>query len=57
MNFLKNLFVFLLMLGICAPTYAAVGDIGPDSCGVYNDGDKKDGDKKEGEEEEEPDCE
>jgi len=60
MNLLKNLFVFLLMLGIYNPSYAAVSDFGNISCGVFNDengsgSDKKDEDKKGTEEE--PDCE
>ncbi|NOQ70279.1 MAG: hypothetical protein GQ573_09240 [Gammaproteobacteria bacterium] len=60
MKLLKNLFVFLLLPGFYAPSYAAVSDVELVSCGVFNDengdaGDKKEGGKKG--EEEEPDCE
>jgi len=61
MKQLKNLFVLLLLAGFYLPSYAAVTDVEPISCGVFNDengngGDKKEGDKDK-EEEEEPDCE
>ena len=56
MYLLIKLIPLLLLIGICAPSYAAVNNVEPGSCVVYND---SDGDKKtEGEEEEEePDCE
>ena len=55
MAFLKNIMVLLLMLGVSAPTYAAVFDVDRSSCVVSNDKKTDDGEKKE--EEEEPDCE
>lgn len=60
MKSLKNLFVLLIMLGIFTPAYAAIGDFGSATCGIFNEDKGKEGDKKEGgeaEEEEEPDCE
>ena len=59
MKLMKNLFVFLIMLGIYTPSYAAITDFGSANCAVFNEDKGKEGDKKEGEEEEEeePDCE
>jgi hypothetical protein len=57
MKLMKNLFVFLIMLGIYTPSYAVLTDLGSANCAVFNEDNGKDGDKKEGEEEEEPDCE
>lgn len=57
MNLLNKLMALLLLIGLYAPSYAAVNDVDLMTCSVYSD-DKKEGDKKEGErEEEEPDCE
>ncbi len=62
MNLLIKIIPLLLLIGICAPSYAAVNDVEIITCAVYNEseegGDKKeDGDKETEEEEEEPDCE
>ena len=57
MYLLIKLIPLLLLIGICVPSYAAVNNVEPGSCVVYNDS-EGDGDKKtEEEEEEEPDCE
>ncbi len=65
MNLLIKLIPLLLLIGVCAPSYAAVNDVELISCAVYNESEEEsegDGDKKteggeKGEEEEEPDCE
>lgn len=58
MKSMKNLFVLLLVLGLYTPSYAAPGDFGVTTCGIFNEDNGNDGDKEEGgEEEEEPDCE
>lgn len=58
MNLLIKLIPLLLLIGFCAPSYAAVNDVEFNACAVYSaeDGDTK---TEEGdtEEEEEPDCE
>ncbi len=52
MNLLKTLIIFLFLIGINAPSYAAVDDVELATCGFYSDSEDK------GEEgEEEPDCE
>ncbi len=60
MNLLNKLIALLLLIGLYAPSYAAVNDVDLVTCSVYSD-DKKEGDKKGGKEggkeEEEPDCE
>lgn len=64
MNLLNKIVVLLLLVGFCAPSFAAVDGFEPVFCGVFADidkegdkkGDKKEGDKKT-EEEKEPDCE
>lgn len=61
MNLLIKLISFLLLIGIYAPSYAAVNDVEFISCVMYNEAedDKKteDGKGDEETEEEEPDCE
>ena len=57
MNLLKNILALFLLLGLYAPSYAAVNDIKSTSCAVFNEEGGKDGEKKEDDEEEEPDCE
>ena len=60
MNLINKLIALLLLIGLYAPSYAAVNDVDLVTCSVYSD-DKKEGDKKGGKEggkeEEEPDCE
>ena len=61
MKLLIKLISLLLLMAICAPSYAAVNGLESASCFVSNDNDEK-GDKKteEGDKkttEEEPDCE
>jgi len=59
MNLLIKIIPLLLLIGICAPSYAAVNDVEIITCAVYNESEDG-GDKKEDgeeEEEEEPDCE
>jgi len=58
MNALKKLFVFLLLAGFCATSYAAVSDIELSSCSVFSEGEANEGeaggDTKV--EDEEPEC-
>ena len=63
MNLLKIILIQLLLIGFCAPSYAAIDDVEPVSGSGVSDkeetGDKK-SDKEKGDknsEEEEPDCE
>jgi len=59
MNLLIKIIPLLLLIGICAPSYAAVNDVEFISCATYNESDEAGDKKEEGEEEEEeePDCE
>jgi len=59
MNLLKNISIFLLLVGFYSPAFAAVDGFEPAACSAYSeaDGDDKKGGEKDGEEEEEPDCE
>jgi len=60
MNQLNKLITLLLLLGVYAPSYAAVSSIDLGNCSVYSDDDKEDegkDNKEDGKEEEEPDCE
>ena len=57
MKLLIKLIPFLLLIGICGPSYAAVNDVEFISCATYSESDEAGDKKEEGEEEEEPDCE
>lgn len=66
MNLLIKLMPLLLLLGICAPSYAAVSGVESISCTVYSaseeNGEEKAGDDKKTDEDKktgdvEPDCE
>jgi hypothetical protein len=60
MNLLIKLIPLLLLIGVCAPSYASVNDVELIACAVYSDSEDGGDEKKEGDtktEEEEPDCE
>lgn len=60
MNLLIKITPLLLLIGICAPSYAAVNDVEIITCAVYNESEEGEDEKEDGDketEEEEPDCE
>jgi len=63
MNLLIKVIPFLLLIGVCAPSYAAVNGVELTPRAVYGDSDSDGNDDKKTEEgdkkteEEEPDCE
>ena len=54
MSLFNKLALFLLLVGFCSPSFAAINGVDQVSCGVFSNADE---DGKKEQEEEEPDCE